>query len=218
MLLHLALGSLVVSTAAARVITSETEFRDAVVSPTTVSFNQFGVGFLPQTTLQMGAVTVRLTNAGSAPIFGPGSFGFTTNFLSTGVQDGGNNVEITFPAGTKALGMKIASVFPVTVTASYASASEMVTFSASQVSFLGFAESPGLQGFQRITISSPFDPLRIPIVNVGDITYASGLANSEISVPTLSGTGLAILAVILLVVGWKCSAARNRLPQPTSRS
>lgn len=213
LLLAIALSCFAWSTAAARVITNEAEFRDAGGARTTVSFNVFNVGFLHDTTLRMGAVTVRLTNAGSAPIFGPGMFGFTTNFLSTGVQDGANNVVLTFPPGTQAAGMSIVSVLPVIVTAYYASGSEVVTFSASQVSFLGFAESPGLQGFQRITISSPYDPLRTPIVNVGDITYAAGLASTGVSIPTLTNTGLVLLAFGLMLATRRFPAARNRTPR-----
>src|SRR5262245_43053631 len=95
-----------VRTTDARTFSSEAEFLQAVVAPITVSFNQFPVGFLPLTTLQLGGVTVRLTMSGSAPIFGPGQggLGFSTNFLSTGVQDGRNNVVITFPAGTRGAG------------------------------------------------------------------------------------------------------------------
>jgi hypothetical protein len=209
-----AISSIAVPTASAYVITSEAEFVNAVLAPTTVSFNLFSVGFLPQTTLQLGSVVVQLTSAGSAPIFGPGAFGFSTNYLSTGVQDGNNNVVITLPAGTQAAGLKIASVYPVSVTASWASASETVPFSASQVSFLGFAESPGLRGLQRITISSPFVPLQFPIVNVGDITYASALAGSGVStgpaVPTLSNYAILLLAFALMIAGFRFRPSRKR--------
>ncbi len=189
----------------ARTFTSETEFLQAVVAPTTVSFNQFSVGFLPQSVLQMGDVTVTLTNSGSAPIFGPGPFGFTTNFLSIAVQESVNNVVITFPAGTRAAGMKMASI-PVTVTATYTSGTETVTFSAGQVSFLGFADGSGLQS---IRISSPFVPQSTPIVNIGDITYASGLV-SVVAVPTLSEVGLLLLALSLLLAGWKALTLKSR--------
>lgn len=199
LLLALAVCCFSASEAAARTYTDETDFQHAILGPTTVSFNLFSVGFLPQTTLQMGAVTVVLTSSGTSPIFGPGPFGFTTNFLSVGVQDGGNNVVITFPAGTRAAGLKIASVLPVTVTATYASGSEVANFSASQVSFLGFA---GSSEIQTITISSPFVPQTVPIVNVGDITYASALA-SVVPVPTLSELGLVAFALGLLLAGWR---------------
>jgi len=183
--------------AAARTFFDEAEFQQSVLAPTTVSFNLFSVGFLPQSTLQLGDVTVQLTASGTAPIFGPGPFGFTTNFLSVGVQDGGNNVVITLPAGTLAAGMKIVSVFPVTVTANYASAPPATaSFSAGQVSFLGFADAAGLES---IRISSPFTPQSTPIVNVGDITYAAGLV--PVSVPTLSELGLVVLALSLLFAG-----------------
>ena len=190
-----------VPVAEALTFSTEAEFLQAVVSPTTVSFDLFSVGFHPLSTLQLGDVSVTLTNSGTAPIFGPGPFGFTTNFLSVDVQDGNNNVVISFPAGTKAAGIKLASVFPVTVTATYvAAAAETVTFSGSQVSFLGFADPSGLQS---ITLSSPFTPSLTPIVNVGDITYASQLFASVIEVPTLSEVGLLLLALGLLLAGWR---------------
>ncbi len=183
---------------AAQTFTSEAAFLESVLAPTTVSFDLFPVGFLPQSSLQLGAVNVLLTASASAPIFGPGPFGFTTNFLSIGVQDTGNNVVITFPPGTRAGGMKVVSVLPVTVTAGYASEPDVtVPFSASQVAFLGFAD-PG--GLQTITISSPFNPQSTPIVNVGDISYASSLAG-VVAVPTLSDLGLAALALSLLLAG-----------------
>jgi len=182
---------------AAQTFFDEAEFQQSVLAPTTVSFDLFSVGFLPQSSLQLGDVTVLLTASGTAPIFGPGPFGFTTNFLSVGVQDGGNNVVISFPAGTLAAGMKIVSVFPVTVTANYLGAGPAtVSFSAGQVSFLGFADGAGLES---ITISSPFNPQSTPIVNVGDISYASELA--PLSVPTLSEIGLVVLALSLLLAG-----------------
>lgn len=186
----------------------EATFLAAVTSPTTVSFNLFSVGFLPQTTLQLGDVTVTSTIAGSSPIFGPGSFGFTTNFLSQGVQDGGNNVVITFPAGTQAAGMKLASVFPVTVTATYLdTGTETVTFSASQVAFLGFGDASGLQS---IRISSLFTPAQTPIVNVGDFTYAPVvIAPATVEVPTLSQAGLLLLTLGLMAAAWRMLKART---------
>ncbi len=191
---------------AAQTFFDEATFQQSVLAPTTVSFNLFSVGFLPQSSLQLGAVTVLLTASGTAPIFGPGPFGFTTNFLSVGVQDTGNNVVIDFPPGTQAGGMKIVSVLPVTVTANYAAAPPAtVSFSAGQVSFLGFAD-PG--GLQSITISSPFNPLSVPIVNVGDISYASGLA--AFSVPTLSEIGLVVLASSLMLAGGATIRRRRR--------
>jgi hypothetical protein len=214
-LMAFALGCLMASAVEARTFTDEAAFLAAVTGPTTESFDQFPTGFLPQTTLVMGAVTVQLTNAGSTLILGPGPFGFTTNFNSSGVQDGNNNMVITFPAGTRAAGMKIVSVFPVSVTATFASGTESASFSASQVSFLGFAEGPGLSGLQTITISSPFTPSLVPIVNVGDITYASGLTGSVVAVPALSPGGIAALALGLLIAGWRISVARRHAPRST---
>ncbi len=217
-LMTFALGCLVASAVEARTFTDEAAFLAAVTGPTTESFNQFSVGFLPQTTLAMGALSVQLTNSGSTPIQGPGPFGFTTNFLSTDVQDGGNNVVITFPAGTQAAGMKIVSAFPVSVTATFASGTEATSYSGLPVSFLGFATGPGLSGLQTITISSPVDPNITPIVNVGDITYASDLAGSVVEVPTLSPAGIAALALGLLLAGWRISILRRGPAQRQNRS
>lgn len=192
--------------AEARTFSDETTFLGAVVNPTTVSFDIFSVGFLPQTTLELGDVTVVLTNSGSAPIFPPGFGGFTTNFLSTSAQDGGNNVVISFPAGTAAAGFKIVSVFPVTLTATYvASGAETIEFSALHVTFLGFA---GGSELQSIRISSPFTPELTPIVNIGNITYASALAT--VAVPTLSEVTLLALAASFLLIAWR--ALRRTVP------
>jgi len=151
-------------------LSDETTFQQSVGPITVESFDQFPTGFLPQTTLQLGDVTVTLTNSGTAPIFGPGFGGFTTNFLSIGVQDGGNNVLITFPTGTVGAGLKLVSVYPITVTATASSGeSNTVTFSSSEVAFLGFVADSTIT---QIRISSVFIPQLTPIVNIGDISYA----------------------------------------------
>jgi len=103
--------------------------------------------------------------------------------------------------------MKVVSVLPVTVTAkSTAGELQTVSFSSSQVAFLGFVADPGLES---IRISSPFIPQQIPIVNVGNISYASELALDVTAVPTLSGVGLFLLTAGLLMAGWK--SLRSRL-------
>ena len=201
--LALAVCGWTVPAAHALTFTDEAEFLQAVVNPTTVSFDLLSVGVPPPSPFQLGDVSVELTVSSSGLIFGPGPFGFTTNFLSVGVKDDANNVVISFPAGTTAAGMKLVSVFPVTVTATYGdSGTETVTFSASEVSFLGFADGSGLQS---IRISSPLTPSPdIPIVNLGDITYASAL--QIVAIPTLSEAGLLLLALALLVAGWRMLA------------
>ncbi len=147
----------------------ETAFADAVHPSRTASFDLLPVGFYPHTTFELGGVSVELTDAGSAPIFGPGWLGFTTNFLSTGVQDGANNLVLTFPPGTLGAGAKVASVFPVTVVATdFAGCSTTTVFAAETVRFLGFG---GGAGVHSIRITSPFAPLHTPIVNVGDLTF-----------------------------------------------
>ena len=164
-----------------RSFTDEAQFQQAVGGTTAESFNQSPVGSIPQTTLRLGGVTVTLTLAGGINISGPGFLGFLTNFLSTGVQDGGNNVVITFPSATRGGGMKLASVFPVTLTATSASGeSRTVTFSASLVAFVGFAADSGLA---QIRISSPSDPSHTPIVNIGDISYAAAQISCGIGSP-----------------------------------
>ena len=200
--LALAVCGWTVPAAHALTFTDEAEFLQAVVNPTTVSFDLLSVGVTPPSPFQLGDVSVELTSSPGL-IFGPGPFGFTTNFLSVGVKDDANNVVISFPAGTTAAGMKLVSVFPVTVTATYGdSGTETVTFSASEVSFLGFADGSGLQS---IRISSPLTPSPdVPIVNLGDITYASAL--QIVAIPTLSEAGLLLLALALLVAGWRMLA------------
>jgi hypothetical protein len=93
-----------------------------------------------------------------------------------------------------------------TVTATYGdSGTETVTFSASEVSFLGFADGSGLQS---IRISSPLTPSpSIPIVNLGDITYASA-SQIVVAIPTLSEVALLLLALTLLAAGWRMLAPR----------
>ena len=202
--LFLAVCGWTVPAAHALTFTDEAEFLQAVVNPTTVSFDLLSVGVPPPSPFQLGDVSVELTVPSSGLIFGPGPFGFTTNFLSVGVKDDVNNVVISFPAGTTAAGMKLVSVFPVTVTATYGdSGTETVTFSASEVSFLGFADGSGLQS---IRISSPLTPSpSIPIVNLGDITYASAL-QIAVAIPTLSEVALLLLALALLAAGWRMLA------------
>jgi hypothetical protein len=164
-----------------RSFTDEAQFQEAVGGRTAESFNQSPVGSIPRNTLQLGGVTVTLRLAGGINISGPGLLGFPTNFLSTGVQDGGNNVVITFPSATRGGGMKLASVFPVTLTATSASGkSSTVTFSASLVSFVGFVADSGLA---QIRISSPSDPSHTPIVNIGDISYAAARVSCGMGPP-----------------------------------
>jgi hypothetical protein len=147
---------LTASAADIRAFSEEARFRQAVLSPTTVSFDPFAIGFLPQNTLSLGAVTVVLTNAGGAPIFGPGPFGFTTQFLSVGVQDGGTNVVINFPAGTRGGGMKLVSVLPVTVTATSVSGETQTVDSPLHRSpSSGSSPNPGLHRSGSRRLSSP---------------------------------------------------------------
>lgn len=181
---------------------TEADFLAAVVNPTTVSFDQFDVGSPPEGPLQLGDVTVTPTSSVNPLIFGPGPFGFTTNFLSITVQRDINQVVISFPAGTLAAGVKIASPseFPVTLTSTYAAAPpETVTISSTEeFVFVGFADPSGLQS---IRISSEPQVGGIPIVNIGDISYGPG--PSLIEVPALSEIGLAALSLMLLLAAWR---------------
>ena len=156
--------------AAMSVISGDAAFQSIAFDEQSVSFDLFPVGFNPSTSLQLGDVSVVLTQAGSSPIFGPGSlFGFPTNFLSTGVEYGGNEVVITFPAGTCAGGVQLVSVFPITLTAAGASGERItVDFSSSTLAFLAFSSDRGLAS---ITVSSR-PATNTPIVNIGDISYA----------------------------------------------
>ncbi len=175
------------------VLLNEVGFRQRVVSPATVSFDAFGVGSLPQSSLQLDAVNVELTASAVAPIFGPGPYGFTTNFLALGVRDDANKVVIHFPAGTRAAGIKIASDRPVTVTPS--GRGVIVISYSSDVSFIGFIEPDGLSS---ITISAFAGPPPTPIARLGDITYGSTLISD---IPSVSATGLVVLTVLVLLAG-----------------
>ena len=53
-------------------------------------------------------------------------------------------------------------------------------------------------------------PQSTPIVNVGDITYASGLVSSTVEVPTLSEIGLVLLVLSLLLAGWRTLAPKRQ--------
>jgi len=152
--------------------TSESLFNSAAGPNQTASFNIFPTGFLPQTVLQMGSVTVTLTNSGSAPIFAPPAAGFSTKFLSTGVQDGSNNVLIDLPFGTKAVGMKVSGSSAIAITAIDENGGTAVTHPSGlpQIDFRGFSSQANIW---RIRISSPLNPQSTPIVQIGDITFAS---------------------------------------------
>jgi hypothetical protein len=182
-------------------------FKQAAGDLATASFNAFPIGFLPFETVKFYGLTVTLTKSGSLPIFGPGPFGFTTNILSSGVKDGDNNVLLLFVPSTRAAGMKLASVLPVTVTGVSGSGdSTTVTFSASQVSFLGFASPSGITS---IRISAQGGSQSTPIVNIGDILYGFTPPAADFSIPMLSTEGLLLMTVILLFVGWR-SLRRRR--------
>jgi hypothetical protein len=160
-----------------QVVSDPIVFSEVFGDRTSVSFNSYPVGFLRVSNLQLGSVSIALTDAGSAPIFAPGTFGgFTTNCLSIAVRDDANQVVITFPPGSLAGGMMLNSVYPITVTAK-SSSGELTTidFHADTVTFLGFQS---VSGIDTITVSSVPQPLYTPIVNIGDISYGSALAPS----------------------------------------
>ncbi|MDQ6619300.1 MAG: hypothetical protein M3Z31_06310 [Pseudomonadota bacterium] len=195
-----------------------------LVGPASVaSFNAFRPGLQP-TTLTLGNVTVVLTRAGSAPIFDPLSspIGFTTNFLSTGVQDGDNNVLIRFPSGTRFATLQIRSVFPITVTATFASGdTETRAFSSTAPTFMGVLDTSGLV---ELRISSPVRPSLTPIVNIGDVGYGSqlsftiidvgsavrGAATDARAIPTLATPALPILALLVAMMSIRSLAAPAR--------
>jgi hypothetical protein len=182
-------------------------FRPAAGDLANASFNAFPIGFLPFGVARFYGLTVTLTQSGSFPIFGPGPFGFTTNVLSSGVKDGQNNVVLSFVPSTRAAGMKIVSVFPITVTALSGSGdSTTVPFSAAQVSFLGFASPSGIT---TIRISSPGGSQLTPIVNIGDIAYGFASLPADFSIPTLTTLGLLLMAALLLFVGSRSLGVRH---------
>ena len=190
------------------VITDEAAFHRAAPGATTASFNAYPVGFLQWTGLPLGSVAfVRLTNAGAAPIFappGPFDFGFTTNFLSTGVADGGNNVVIEpFSPLTVAVGMRMVSVHPVSVIVDYVNGSESFVFSSSRAAFLGFVATSGQQAIASVRISVPPEALiENPIVNIGEVTSAPRptAVESTIAVPGLSAVGLLVLSAAIVLI------------------
>jgi hypothetical protein len=154
---------------------NQTQFNNVANPNQTASFNAFPVGFYPSTALRMGLVTVQLTNAGSAPIFGPSSGGFTTNFLSTGVRDDENNIIISFPASTTGAGFKIRilSDNPVTVVATDFDNNSSPKLSFSSMGSVGFVGFSSVSGVKSIRISAPIPSNKtyVPIANIGDITF-----------------------------------------------
>lgn len=186
----------------------ESSFQQAVQNVTIVTFDVYPPGFSNPPVLVLGDVTVTSTAGFNNPIFAPGPFGFTSNFLSTGVQDGSNNVLVTFPPGATGAGMQLVSAFPVTVTAtSFLGASITANFSSGSVSFLGFVADSGIAS---IRISSPYTPQSTPIVNVGNISYGSNLAPAVV-IPTLSGVGFLLLMAALLLAGLR--SLRSLIPE-----
>jgi hypothetical protein len=193
-------------------------FGQGVTGLSSVSFNAIPVGIAP-TTLQLGDVSVVLTTAGGAPIEAPGSLNldFTTNYLSTGVKDDDNHVVITFPPGSKAGGMLLLSFNPVTLTAQTSTGEQRTeTFTSSSVSFLGFRSQDGIG---TITVSSPNDFNGVPIVNIGDISYASGLASVAVAATTLPAAGWPALTLLLFGLATMAgSAFHHRRMTVTSRA
>ena len=198
-------------------------FAGLVGTPTVASFNALPAGFLPQTSVMLGGVRIDLTNSGSFPVFEPGEIpliDFTTRFLSTGVQDGDNNVVITVPGGTGFVTLNLLSYLPVTVAFTLGSgAVETVTFQSTRVAFLGAIGDPQVR---TVRISSPTDPRSTPIVNVGDIGYGSSVVYGDASaapssgIPTVSPVALGALAVVLAMLAF-VAIRRGRAPDPPGR-
>lgn len=177
------------------------------------TFDIFSTGPQP-TFLDLGEVTVELTLAGGALIFGPGdlNLGFTTNFLSSGVQEGDNNIIIRVPGGAYSIGVQIAVPAQpppnVSITARTVSGDTLTTnFRSLVVAFAGFgAENP----IESIVISSEQDDRNTPIANLGDITFGQTPLSTSApeAIPTLSVLSLVLLAGALLLVGIRSSLIR----------
>ena len=188
-------------------ILDEATFQRVAPGATTASFNAYPTGFYPGTSFSLGNVAVHLTNVGSAPIFpppGPFDFGFTTNFLSTGVAERGNNVVIeAFGPDPVAIGMRIVSVYPVSITADYLNGRESLEFSSPRAAFLGFVANSEQRAILSVRISvAPGAAVENPIVNIGEVTSAPRAApvESTVAVPGLSIVGLVILGAAIVSI------------------
>lgn len=195
------------ASAAIQVYTTLAAFNQATGSKATLSFDTLPVGLLPFSSANFTGLTVSLTNSGSFPIFGPGPLGFTTNFLSTGVKSGDNEVVMRFVPSVQAAAFQIASpATAVTIVVMADSGETLATaFGSPQSAFLGFIEPLGLR---TITITSPAGPFT-PIVNIGDITLgvaAPAAPPAAATIPTASSLGLLLMAALLAVAGWRALA------------
>lgn len=194
--------------AGVQVLSSELEFRNWFSATQTVGFAQLPTSGVLPTNLQLGPVNVLLTQAGSSFIFDPADvsfpFGFASRFLSTGVKDGENNVLITFPVGTRGGGMRFASVYPVTFTATSRDGQTVTELlSSSTVRFVGFVDTSGLRS---VRISSP-PATNTPIVNIENIILGATLAPpsstnpAPSTIPTLSLPSVSALVLLLVGLG-----------------
>jgi hypothetical protein len=201
--------------AGAQMLSSEDDFRSRFSATQKVGFTQFATsGFIPPY-LQLGPVSVLLTQAGSSLVFDPSDvsfpFGFTSRFLSTGVKDGENNVVITFPIGTRGGGMRFASVYPVTVTVTSNDGQTVTELtSSSTVRFIGFIDTVGVRS---IRVSSP-PATNTPIVNIENIIVGATLALPSSSNPVASTIPVlslpAVFALVFMLLGFGAVRLRGK--------
>lgn len=190
-----------------RVLSTESAFGSAVTNPKVASFDALPTGYLSSLVTQLNGVSLTLNLLYAAPIYAAGSFGIalTTNYLSAAVQDGINTVFLEFPANTRAAGMRVVTVRPVAFIATSQSG-EIKTIllstgaTISTVGFVGFSDPSGLKS---IRVSFPATSPGTPIVNIGNIFFATELvAAAPAGVPLFSPLTLLMLAGSLVLVVW----------------
>ena len=143
-----------------RVLSTESTFNSAVISPRVASFDTLPTGYLSSLVTQLNGVWLTINFLGAAPIYAAGSFGvaLTTNYLSAAVKDGNdNNVFLEFPANTRAAGIRVVAVLPITFTATSQSGETKTILlstgvTTSTAGFVGFSDPSGLKS---IRVSSP---------------------------------------------------------------
>ncbi len=189
-----------------RVLSTESTFNSAVISPRVASFDTLPTGYLSSLVTQLNGVWLTINFLGAAPIYAAGSFGvaLTTNYLSAAVKDGNdNNVFLEFPANTRAAGIRVVAVLPITFTATSQSGETKTILlstgvTTSTAGFVGFSDPSGLKS---IRVSSPATNPNTPIVNIGNIFFATELA-APAGVPLFSPFVLLMLAASLVLVVW----------------
>ncbi len=167
-------GTSLHGTPMAGVFFDEDAFRSAMGAAETTTFD----GFVPgeecedrcAIPLRVGEVDVLLTSTGAAVVSPvPTLFGPETPVLSTGVDDAANNVVITPPPGTRALGLRVAAPGGVSVTVVDGEGNATTEWYQMGAGFLGF-ESPS--GIESLRMSSPHNPRLTPLVSIAAIVFS----------------------------------------------